>query len=208
MYLVLAWLTGVGGFGKQAGNQARIQDLVRGAQQSFDPKGALSQKVAQNGGFPLKLPENKKSWGKGGPAPLDALLVTHGWWLDSQGGGAKSHKTDVTSLTLEQHWTHSCAPKRGWHWTYSANLLRGNPQNCFCLWNGKNMLNLKRILIIWVGLYKHSKTLSVLVFNYLRFWVDLFRIIFSFLNKSFTLLLFEFENVWSLWYIQILCRVL
>ena len=57
--------------------------LVRGAQQSFGPKGgALSPKFAQIGGFPLTLPENcmifKKSWGQGGlgpQAPLDPLLI-------------------------------------------------------------------------------------------------------------------------------------
>ena len=45
--------------------------LVRGALRSLDPKGGLSPKFAQNGVFPLKLPENcmieKKSWRQGDP---------------------------------------------------------------------------------------------------------------------------------------------
>ncbi len=45
--------------------------LVSGAQWSFDPKGALSQKFSQNRGFSLKITENcmilNKSWGQGGP---------------------------------------------------------------------------------------------------------------------------------------------
>ncbi len=44
-----------------------------GGQWSFDQKGGLSPKFAQNRAFPLKLPKNcmilKKSWGQGGLGP-------------------------------------------------------------------------------------------------------------------------------------------
>ena len=47
--------------------QVRIQDFGQGASGVLTPVGGLSPKFAQNGGFPLKLPENcmilKKSWG-------------------------------------------------------------------------------------------------------------------------------------------------
>ena len=55
-------------------NQRRIQDCGQGGQRSFDPRGALSPKFAQNREF---FPETylktawfwKKSWGQGGPDP-------------------------------------------------------------------------------------------------------------------------------------------
>ncbi len=54
-------------------------DLSEGGQWSFDPKGGpWANNLLKIGVFPLKLPENcmilKKSWGQGGPGPLDPLL--------------------------------------------------------------------------------------------------------------------------------------
>ena len=68
-------------------NSGNPRILVRG-QKSFDPRGALTPKFAQNRGFPLKLPENciilKKIWGVRGQAPRApwrAKANTCGWQL-------------------------------------------------------------------------------------------------------------------------------
>ena len=51
--------------------QGRIQDFgQKGAQRSFDPRGSLSPKFAQNRDFPLKLPEIVKATV---PGPRDLL---------------------------------------------------------------------------------------------------------------------------------------
>ncbi len=59
--------------------QARIQDCGQGGQRSFDLRGTLNPKFAQNRCFPSKLPENalKKYWGKEAWVPralLDPLM--------------------------------------------------------------------------------------------------------------------------------------
>ncbi len=53
--------------------RGRSRILVRGGQQSFDPRGALSPKFAQNRGFSLKIACKLHDFGKllgQGPEPL------------------------------------------------------------------------------------------------------------------------------------------
>ena len=82
-------------------SQARIQDFGQGGQWSFDPKGGLSPKFAQNRGFPLKiawkLHDFEEILGAGLPGPPGSATVSP---------SSPQERTD--SRAIERLWFRIC----------------------------------------------------------------------------------------------------